>query len=177
MNNIFILTVLGFFFCSCAQKIPFSNVIKKEYNLESEERIKSVQFYLSETVVLEKITNSSTNNSIDQEGNLVSNSINEIEKIIIHSNTPCVFHGFGPNNEIQVRFESEYPDRYLEFESRNGERASYYIKIDKKSGNIVRYGEFDYKWTQAPTSTFIKIRKQHNKKKKRNQRVVKGMKV
>ena len=177
MKNIFIPSILVFLLCSCAQKIAFNDVIKKEYKLESEERIKSVQFYLSSTVVLEKISNSSTNNLIDEQGNLVSNSINEIEEIIIQSNTPCVFHSFGENNEIRVRFESDYPDRYLEFKSKGGERGSYYIKINKQLGNVVRYGEFNYKWTQAPTSTFIKIRKQHNRKKKRNLRVVKGMKV
>ena len=50
MKKIFGLFALVLFLCSCAVKVPFTNEVKEEFGLDSEEKMRKVQFFTSSTI-------------------------------------------------------------------------------------------------------------------------------
>ena len=118
----------------------------------------------------------------DESGTLVSSSTSESESIIIQANTKCIFEGYGPNNEIRVRFETG-DKKYLQFLSKGNQmRDRFYFVADWKAsgGPKVNYGGKVYKVDMmrgAARSSYIRVSKKRLQSTKRKERVVKGMKV
>jgi len=171
MKNIFALLFLGIFFCSCAVKIPYTRQVNEEFGLKSEEKMRKVQFFISETIILNQKVEANSETTTD-----------ESESIIITGHTKCIFEGYGPNNEIRVRFETG-DKKYLEFASKGNQlRDRFYFDADWKAngGPTVKYGGKTYKvdvMRGAARSSFIKVEKKRLQKTRKKERVIKGMKV
>jgi hypothetical protein len=182
MKNIFALIVLSFVFYSCAVKVPYTKQVKEEFGLKSEEKMRKVQFFTSSTIILNQVAEASSETMTDESGTLVSSSTSESESIIIQANTKCIFEGYGPNNEIRVRFETG-DKKYLQFLSKGNQmRDRFYFVADWKAsgGPKVNYGGKVYKVDMmrgAARSSYIRVSKKRLQSTKRKERVVKGMKV
>jgi hypothetical protein len=184
MKNIFALIVLSFVFYSCAVKEAYTKQIKEDYDLDVEEKMRKVQFFTSSTIILNQVAESSSETMTDESGTLVSSSTSESESLIIQANTRCIFEGYGPNGEIRVRFETG-DQKFLEFSSRGNQlRDRFYFHVEdwKASGGPkLNYGGKEYKLdmmsTKSPKQMYLKVSIKRNQRKKRKERVVKGMKV
>ena len=99
------MKVLSIFFglfllVSCGMKVPFTNEIRDEFGLETDKELRKVQFFTSETIILEK-NKSTDNQSATEDGALVSSSRKTEERLIMPINTKCVFDGYGPNKFVR----------------------------------------------------------------------------
>ena len=167
---------------SCAIKVPFTNEVKKEFGLDSEEKMRKVQFFTSATIILKQVIEASSETTTDDSGVLVSSSTNNSESIIIPANSKCIFEGFGDQNEVQIRFELG-ENKYISFKSKaNQMRDRYYFKADWRAsgGAVVMYGNKKYKIDMmrgSARSSYILVSRKRLQKSKRKERVIKGMKV
>lgn len=168
---------LGFILFSCGTKVPVTNQLKEEYNL-NEKNMKIVQFYTSQIIYLEKSKTSGTQGAAS-DGTLVTSKSSEKDRIIIPSNTKCIFDSYGPNGEVFIRFEVG-PGKTLKFAVRPEQTTGkYYLVADWKQnkGGEILYGNETYYATPESGSAYLMVVLKKLNKTKRKDRVVKGMKV
>ena len=165
---------------SCAVQEPYTNKIRDEFSLDSEEKLSKVQFFLSSTIVLdEEIKNE--NSTTTSNGTLIYSSITKKESVIIQAGTPCVFDSYGTKDELLVRFETG-EGKVLSFNTKNESTSRYYFNVDwnQAGGPRIEYGGVTYKidvMRGSPRSAHIKVAKKKLEKVKRKDRFVRGMKV
>ncbi|MFM6935498.1 MAG: hypothetical protein ACKOXP_08650 [Flavobacteriales bacterium] len=182
MKNIFLLVSFATVLMSCGVKIPYTTQIRDDFSLDSDEKMRQVQFYTSHAIFLNQEKKDNSQNTT-QNGTLVSSSSSEKETIVIPALTKCVFEGFGPKGEVMVRFE-EGEGRVLSFATKQ-EGSSikrYYFDADWNSqgGPKITYGENVYKvdlMRGVPKSAHLLVVKKRLQKTKRKERVVHGLKV
>ena len=168
-----LLIVLG----SCATKVPYTTEIKKDFGL-TPEKLKKVQFYTSETIILERSDDQEIISTTGEDGELVSSERSTSERIVIPANRPCVFEEMEEDGSIQIRFEMG-TGRYLTFtERKNISNGRYYLEAQWKNGK----GELDYGGTiyyavRSSASAYLMVKLKKWKKNQRKDRVVKGMKI
>jgi len=162
-----LLLFVGLILFSCGVKVPLTDQIKEEYNL-NEQNMKKVQFYTSSTIILTKSKVSGSQGTSD-DGALVSSKNSEQDRVIIYPNTKCIFDGFGPNNELNIRFAVR--------PNQNG--GKYYLKADWKQdqGGQLSYGNQTYFADTNSGSAYLMVVLKKLNKTKRKDRRVKGMKV
>ena len=61
-NTIFLLSLL-FCLISCGVKVPFTNELRDEFSLDSDEKMRSVQFSTSHTIILDQELESDSQNT------------------------------------------------------------------------------------------------------------------
>ncbi|MBG39076.1 MAG: hypothetical protein CL857_04055 [Cryomorphaceae bacterium] len=182
MKKIFGLLALVFVLFSCAVKVPFTNEVRQEFGLDSEEKMRKVQFFTSSTIILKQVAQSSSETTTDDSGVLVSSSTDKSETIIIPANSKCIFESFGSNKEINIRFELG-ENKYLSFKSKSNKlRDRYYFVANwsASGGPELMYGNKKCKVDMmrgAARSSYIIVSRKRLQKNKRKERVVGGMKV
>lgn len=176
MKYIFLL-VLGTVLISCGTKVPYTNSVRDDFGLESENTIKKVQFFTSATIILEK-SKSSGSQGTDESGTLVASSSNSQDRIIIPSGTACVFDSFGPSGELILRFETGV-NKTITFSMRQGQtNGKYYLVANwTNKGGEIKYGNIEYTATSASGTAYLEVLLKKLQKTKRKDRVVKGMKI
>lgn len=182
MKNFFLLLSLATVLISCGVKVPYTTQIRDEFTLDTDEKIRQVQFYTSHTIILNQEKRDDSQNTT-QNGTLVSSSSSERETVVIPALTTCVFEGFGPKGEVIVRFEVG-DGKILTFATKT-EGSSikrYYFEADWNSqgGPKINYGENTYKvdlMRGAPRAAHLLVVKKRLQKTKRKERVVRGLKV
>jgi hypothetical protein len=179
MKYLLILFV-GVLLASCGTQIAYTNAVKEEFGLDSESKVKKVQFMVSTTVKLVR-SSSSANQGTDDQGVLVSNSNSEQEIVTIPIGTYGVFEEFGENGEIVVRFEIG-PQKVLHFQNRAGQpEGKFFIvadwKSDAKKGGKIEYGNQTYYVAKEGGSAYLMVLKKKLNKTKKKDRIVKGLKV
>ncbi|MEI8116107.1 MAG: hypothetical protein WCH03_01090 [Flavobacteriia bacterium] len=182
MKNFFLLLSLATVLISCGVKVPYTTQIRDEFTLDTDEKIRQVQFYTSHTIILNQEKRDDSQNTT-QNGTLVSSSSSERETVVIPALTTCVFEGFGPKGEVIVRFEVG-EGKILTFATKT-EGSSikrYYFDADWNSqgGPKINYGENTYKvdlMRGAPRAAHLLVVKKRLQKTKRKERVVRGLKV
>lgn len=179
MKKYILFAVLGILFASCGTKVPYTNQVRDEFGLESEQQIKKVQFFTSATIILEK-SKVSGNQGTDDGGALVTNSSKEQDRIIIPIGTKCVFDSYAEDGSINVRFETG-AGRVITFNVRPGMASGkYYLVADwqpNNQGGEVKYGNETYIATKDSGTAYLQVVLKKLQKTKRKDRVVKGMKV
>ena len=147
MKNTFCLFLLLFSLISCGVKVPYTNELRDEFSLDSDEKMRNVQLSTSHTIILDKELILDSQNTT-QNGALVSSSNSKRESIIIPAGTKCVFENFGPNGEIIVRFELG-EEKVLMFSSRveGAKNRRYYFQADWSTpgGARIQYGGNTFK--------------------------------
>jgi hypothetical protein len=139
--------------------------------------MKIVQFYTSQTIILQRSKTSGSQGASD--GKLVTSKNSEQDRIIIPSNTKCVFDSYGSNGEVFIRFEVGV-GKTLKFAVRPGQSSGkYYLVANWKPdlGGEITYGNETYYATQESGSAYLMVVLKKLNKTKRKDRVVKGMKV
>ena len=181
MKKIFGLFALVLVLFSCAVKVPFTNEVKEEFGLDSEEKMRKVQFFTSSTIILKQVGQSSSETTTD-DGILVSSSTDKSETIIIPANSKCIFIGFGSSQEIMVKFELG-ANKYVIFKSKSNQpRDRYYFVANwsASGGPELMYGNKKFKVDMmrgSARSSYILVSRKRLQKSKRKERVVGGMKV
>ncbi|NRA12706.1 MAG: hypothetical protein HRT57_12185 [Crocinitomicaceae bacterium] len=179
MKYLLILFV-GILLASCGTQIAYTSAVREEFGLESEAKVKKVQFMVSTTVKLVR-SSSSGNQGTDDSGVLVSNSSSEEEIVTIPIGTYGVFEEFGENEEIVVRFEIG-PQKVLHFTTRAGQpKGKFFIladwKVDPKKGGKIQYGNQTYYVAKEGGSAYLMVLKKKLHKTKKKDRIVKGIKI
>ena len=180
MKVLGILASLILLLSSCATQVAYTNLIRDEFALDSEEKMGKVQFYISHTIVMdEEVKNE--NSTTTSNGTLVNSSNTKKESIIIQAGTPCVFDSYGPKGELLIRFETG-DGKVLRFTSKNEPNRRYYFDVEwnQSGGPKITYGDVTYKidlMRGSPRSAYIKVAKKKLEKVKRKDRFVRGMKV
>lgn len=173
--SIITLAVLLF---SCGSKIPFTNQVKDEFGLDAETQMKKVQFYISQTIILQRVKQSGTQGTA-QNGVLITNKNKEENRITIQAQTPAVFEGFGKNGEMIIRFEVGQ-GRFLTFNVRQeGATSKFYLAAawDMNRGGELTYGNEKYTIQSSAGNAYLMVMLKKLQKTKRKDRVVKGMRV
>lgn len=170
---LFTVIILG----SCATKVPYTEKIKKEFDL-TPEKLKKVQFYTSETIILERSNEQGKVTTTGDEGTLVTSSSSSSERIIIPANRPCVFEKIGTDGSIKIRFERG-AGRTLEFTLRpNIANGRLYLKANWVNGKgRLKYGGSTYYAVRGSASAYLLVKLKNFRKNRHSDRVVKGMKV
>jgi hypothetical protein len=162
---------------SCATKVPYTTEIKKDFDL-TPEKLGKVQFYTSETIILERSDDQEVVSTTGEDGELVSSERSTSERIVIPANRPCIFEELEEDGTVQIRFETG-TGRVLRFKERkNISNGRYYLEAQWKNGK----GELDYGGTvhyavRSSASAYLMVKLKKWKKNQRKDRVVKGMKV
>lgn len=161
---------------SCATKIPYTEKIRQEFELD-ETKIKKVQFYTSQPVVLEKKSSKGTKTT-EADGGLVVNESSESERVIIPVSTPCIFEEFAEDGAILIRFERG-SGKVLRFALKeNINNGQYYLQAIWRNGKgEIEYGNEVYSTSSKAANTYLKVKLKKWQRNKRKDRVVKGMKI
>ena len=182
MKSTILLSFILFALISCGVKVPYTNELRDEFSLDSDEKMRNVQFSTSHTIILDQELILDSQNTT-QNGALVSSSNSKRESIIIPAGTKCVFENFGPNGEIIVRFELG-DEKVLTFSSKNEvvKNRRYYFQADWSApgGARIQYGGNTFKVDLIrgfARATHLVVVKKNLQKNKRKERVIKGLKV
>jgi hypothetical protein len=161
-------------------KVAYTNLIKEEFGLDSDEKMSKVQFFTSATIILNQELKAD-NQVTTQNGTLVSSSNSEKESIIIPAGTRCLFDHYGPKGEIFVRFENG-DGRVLRFFSKSDASKRFYFDVDwaQQGGPKINYGDNVYKvdlLRGSPRSAVLNVARKKLERSKRKERVVRGLKI
>lgn len=177
MKYVLVLLV-GLLFTACGSKVPFTNNIKDEFGLDAEKQVKRVQFYISQTIILQRVKQSGSQGTAEN-GVLVTNSSKQEDRITIQAQTPAIFESYGPNGEMVIRFEVGQ-GRVLSFNVRQtGNDSKYYLVAawDMNRGGEITYSNEKYTVQSSAGNAYLMVMLKKLQKTKRQDRVVKGMKV
>jgi hypothetical protein len=162
---------------SCATKVPYTPEIKKEFDLTSD-NLKKVQFYSSRTIILERSDKQEIVSTTGKDGQLLASEKSTSERIVIPSNRPCIFEEMEEDGTIQIRFETG-TGRVLRFsERKNISNGRFYLVAQWENGKgELDYGGSVYYAVSGSASAYLLVKLKKWKNNKRNERVVKGMKI
>ncbi len=163
---------------SCSQKIPFTTSMIEEYNLYSDKQLAKVQFYTSQTITLNRVKKSASENKTSN-GVLVENNSNFKDRITIQANTPGIVEKVGKDGEIYIRFE-QGAGNFLSFKMRpNANNDRFYLEADFRmnDGGELVYGNEKFTVSSAAGNAYLLVIVKKIQKSSSSDRVVKGMKV
>lgn len=163
--------LLLFVINSCVTYAPFTEPMLKEFKLDNK-NIKSVQFYLSDEILLFKIQGEQPLGN--QDGAFVKSTGGVSEQIRIKQNTPCVVEKIDKDGIFYVRFE-EGKDKVLKFMKSDNNR--YYLSTEIINNRYqVSYGGELYYVTSPSLISFIMVKIQ-NAKDPSSERSISGKKA
>jgi hypothetical protein len=175
MNKWVLLGLLSLVFASCATKVPYTDKIKEDFDL-NEKRLKQVQFYTSSEIILYRASSSGSRGTQDG-GVLVENSSRREDRIIFPPNTKCVFEAFDADGTMLIRFESG-ANRVLRFKVRPSGNNRYYLDAVWKDGKgEIQYAGATYQATAGSGSSYLLVPIKKLQRSQRQDRIVKGVKV
>lgn len=162
---------------SCATKVPYTTKIRAEFDL-TPEKMKKVQFYTSEIIILERSDKQQKVATTSQSGELVTSERSTSERIVIPANRPCVFEQMEEDGTVQIRFEMG-DGRVLRFaERQNISNGRFYLVAQWANGKgELDYGGSVYYAVRQSASAYLMVKLKNWKKNQRKDRVVKGMKI
>ncbi|RFC55580.1 LamG domain-containing protein [Brumimicrobium aurantiacum] len=170
-----LITVL--FLGSCATKVAYTTKIKEEFELTSD-KLKKVQFYTSEIIILERSDEQTKIVTTGDDGELVTSERSTSERIVIPANRPCIFEELEEDGTVQIRFELGN-GRVLRFaERKNISDGRFYLVAQWQNGKgELDYGGSVYYAVKQSASAYLMVKLKNWKKNQQKDRVVKGMKI
>lgn len=140
--TLWVVTLILMSSCAVTQRTPLTKAMTIDYGL-TEDRLKSVQFYLSQEVVLKKVKNYGSS-EIDR-GLVVIEDGSEEDLVIFPEGTPGALLFVTPEGHLAIGFDDT--DGYLMFGPNPKANNRYVLlakKWDKNSG-VVTYRDTAYK--------------------------------
>jgi hypothetical protein len=178
MKRLFFVLVGVIILTSCAVKKPYTKALKEEYNL-TDQNMKSVQFFVSSEIILERSSSKGSTGTTD-DGTIVSTSSKESDRIIILPRTKCILDKTSESGAVLIRFETG-PGKYITFATRpNMDAGRFYFQAEweKGKGGKIIYGDGEeYYATATSGEAYLMVKVKNSQRTKRKDRVVKGMKV
>jgi len=163
-------------FSACKTYVPFTKKLKTENNW-SENDLKKIQFYLSNTIVLHRqFGNSETK---IESGVIKTVDGKQVEEIVIRKGTPGVVVQKIGEKKMTVSFEIA-DDYFLTFGAYQNKGGRYYLMLKdykKDSWSKVTYVGKEFYISPESLLAFLQIDMKKILKEERNQRVAAGRKL
>ena len=177
-NTVLAFAIVALIFTSCAPKlVPFTQTLREEYKLD-EAALKTLQFYISHQIVLNKAeVSDSKQGNID--GVLTIESGRSVEQVVFEVGTKCLVKSSPSDNKLRVYFESDDPEGLM-FGIANrtvNERYSLMSPAWEGSRGKITYKGQTYYTSKKSGDTYLQIRMRKLNKLEKSRRVVKGMKI
>lgn len=161
---------------SCAPRIPFTQEVREKEKL-SEEEMKKIQFFASHDIVLQRGEKEEKEKEIS-EGTLMTKDGKSVEQVIIKAGTPGIVDRVLDANRVAIRFE-EGEEKYLVFGDPN-KQGRYTLlagEWDKNNRGKLQYGGKAYNTGSGAANVYLTFRMKNLYQFKKDQKVVKGMKL
>jgi hypothetical protein len=143
-------------FSSCKSTVPFTNDVKKQYNLD-EAKLKKMQFYISSEVTLERGQQSSNSQELDAEGKLVVSSSESFDNVVVDAQTPGVCVKVLPGNKLAISF-FESDNQFLVFgDPKNSGRYNLMGAEWKNGYGKIKFGGKIYFIQPGGASAYLKF--------------------
>jgi len=171
MQQLIKFLILSLILTSCATKVPFTVDVRQQYNF-SVDKLKKIQFYTSEEIVLYKTKESGDVNVAG--GKVYMRNDKSIEKVIIKRHTLCVMVDTLGSNKFFI--SGEYgEDRVLLFG--NNSEGNYSLMAKNWSGTTgsMIYANKSYVTNNGNAILLVKMRKLNQLKGRK--RTVKGRRI
>jgi len=171
MRQLVKFLILSLLLTSCSRKVAFTVDVRQQYNF-SVDKLKKIQFYTSEEIVLYKSKESGDANVFD--GKVYMRNDKSIEKIIIKRNTLCVLVDTLGSNKFLI--SAEYGEGKVLLFGNNPENT-YSLMAKNWNGTTgsVKYANNNYITANGSTILLVKMRKLNQLRGR--QRTVKGRKI
>ena len=181
MKNFILLLIPIFFFASCKTLVPFTTELKQE-NDWSENELKQIQFYLSNSITLHRQLNESQTAIVS--GKIKTVNGKKVEEIYIKKGTPGVvtkMSGFNVLGKKSMGVSFEIDDsHFLTFGSYEKRGGKYFLMLREfKKGKWAKVSYVDTEFYISPESlsAFLQINMKKIQKEERKQRVAGGRKL
>lgn len=169
MRTILIFASALLFLSSCNSLTPFTQEIYSDLNLATDQ-VKSVQFYLSQDIVLYKV--SEIDNAQVEDGKIKLKERRKTDEIVIKSGTPGVVLFLPKENRFAVSFENS-DDKFLIFGPNKRYNERYTLlgrEWDDGFGKVTYGGEvYETSSRNAMASLMVNINKINSNQVKRKQ--------
>lgn len=171
-NKFILILLTTLLLTSCAtKKVAFTSEIQKEHNFP-EVTLKRIQFYTSSEILLVRMKQDGEVRVTD--GKLILENNQDVERIIIKKNTPCVLEQIVDNNKFLFSFE--YGNEKVLLFGNNGEGYFSLMSKNWKNGiGVISYANKTYATTNG--NVYLMIQAKNLNKMKAKQRTVGGRKV
>ena len=176
LNLFFLLGAVTLIMSSCAPLIPFSQDVRDKEKL-SDEEMKKIQFYASSEIVLQRGEKGEKGKEIT-EGKLTTTDEKSVEQVIIKAGTPGIVDHILDAGRVAVRFEPG-EGQFLIFGDPN-KQGRYTLlagEWDKNNRGKLEYGGKTYFTMSGAANVYLTFRMKNLYQFKKNQKVVKGMKL
>ena len=170
-----LLAVILFSNISHAQKlVPFTSTLQEKYGL-TKAVLKSIQFYVSEEVVLTKELTGSKNEVVAGKIKLVNNK--RVDEVVIKSKTRCLIIDTNTKGHLKLAFSSN-DENTLTF-GLNKETKKYILLAENWQGRVgtVNYGAEKYQTGGYSYDACLLVKLKDIRKVKHNKKVEKGRKL
>jgi len=156
-------------------KVPFTQALRDEYQLTPAE-LKSLQFYVSETIILRRGQHERGKNT--SEGTLKLKNELDIEEIIIPEGTPCVVEKVIDHERLAMRF-GDKPNEFLVFGSLHRKDGYYVLQALewRKGRGKVAYGDKYYYSNPGSSDAYLLVKLKVIKRIKKKEKVVSGQSI
>ena len=176
MKSVLLSLVLIIGLSSCKTLVPYSQGMK-ELNNWNESQLRSLQFYNSETIILNRQLKSNSTDIVSGKVKMVDGR--EVEEIIIKRGTPGIVAAIPDANRLAVSYEIS-DDYFLTFgvDPKRGDR--YYLRLkdyEKNQYATVTYSGKTFNVSPMALNSFLQVNMKQIKKEQKKLRVAKGRKL
>lgn len=177
MKNNIILLLLGLVLSSCGSNLRyFTSDLYDEYRW-TEDELKSIQFYISEDIVLYRQL-SSDNVKIDK-GKIVVKNGNKVEEIYIERGTPGILVVHPKTEHLGISFESRDNGKFIMFGPNKNANGRFVVlaKDWNQSSGKITYGELVYETSSRSAYAALMVDLKRARKTQYKTRKAEGSKV
>ena len=177
MKQVTILLIgTAILFTSCAPRIPFTQKIREQYRLTDEE-IKSIQFYASHDIVLQR-GESSGKSKETTEGTLTVTNSKSVDQVLIKAGTPGIVEQVVDQNKVMVSFE-DGGNKTIIFGDPFDNKGSYKLLAAnwKNNRGSLTYNGKEYVTSASASNTYITFKMKKLNKFMKDEHVAKGRKL
>lgn len=176
MRNIIYLCIFCFTLASCKTLVPFSSELREENNWKEDE-LNRIQFYTSETIILNRQLKNNSTNIVS--GKVKTVNGRQVEEIIIKHGTPGVVSAYPDAERLAVSFEIS-DDYFLVFgvDKKRGDR--YYLRLKEYEKNTlakVTYSDQVFDVSPQSLNSYLVVNMKRINKEEKKLRVAKGRKL
>lgn len=176
MKNLLLFASFVLLLSSCKTLLPFTNDLKTS-NSWSEDDLKKIQYYNSETIILHRQLKSNETGIVSGKVKVVDGI--KVEEIIIKKGTPGVVSAIPDQGRLAISFEIG-DDHYLTFGIDENRGNRYYLRLKDFKRNeyaLVSYFDKTYNIPPSALNAYLQVNMKKINKEEKQLRVAKGRKL